>query len=301
MLKEVEGSPLACNVCHAARASRLPFLDSPSHAAKPLELVHSDVFSIDTPFIGGRRYVVTFVDDHSRTLWVAPLARKSNVLEAFKRFKGAAEAEVGKPLGRFRSDNGGEYTGEAFQGFLAEHRIKHEPTTPHLPLTQAGAPKALWAEALLAFTFIKNRSPHAALNGDVPLKLWQGKSACLNMIRTWGCRAWHTITAHRGKLDAKAVPMVLVGYDGDSAAYRLYEPATRRTIRSRDVRFVEDNSPAPMPQSPDEIDFLSDPLSSYACGGCQHRGAHCGSRQHRHQWPFGAASIGPSQPQGGPV
>ncbi|EGU10936.1 2-hydroxymuconic semialdehyde dehydrogenase [Rhodotorula toruloides ATCC 204091] len=354
VLKEVEGSPPAspCNVCHASRASRLPFLDLASHATEPLELVHSDVLSIDTPSIGGRRYVVTFVDDYSRMLWVEPLAHKSDVLEAFKRFKAAAEAEAGKPLRRFRSDNGGEYIGKAFQAFLAEHGIKHKPTTPHSPqsngvaervnqsiiegvlsmLTQAGAPKMLWAEALLAFTFIKNRSPHSALGGDVPLKLWRGKPARLDMVRTWGCRAWHTVTAKRGKLDAKAVPLVFVGYDSGSAAYRLYDPIARRTIRSRDVRFVEDDfplrapaaagtvnstpiepglvitsetspvvqaepdkpaspspspppapqrqrvvnvqpvtpprqpvferSPAPASQSPDEIDFLSDPLSS---------------------------------------
>ncbi|GEM07629.1 gag-Pol polyprotein [Rhodotorula toruloides] len=48
-----------CNVCHVARSSRLPFPRSDSIASTPLELVHSDVLSINVPSLGGRRYVVT--------------------------------------------------------------------------------------------------------------------------------------------------------------------------------------------------------------------------------------------------
>lgn len=63
------------------------------------------------------------------------------------------------------------------------------------------------------------------------------------MLRTWGCRAWHTVTNGRSKLDDRAIPLIFIGYDGDTAAYRLYDPITRKTIRSRDVRFVEDEFP----------------------------------------------------------
>jgi hypothetical protein len=76
-----------CNVCHIAHSSRLPFPRSDRCSSAPLELIHSDVLSINVPSLGGRRYVVTFVDDFSRMLWVEPLARKSDVLEAFKKLK----------------------------------------------------------------------------------------------------------------------------------------------------------------------------------------------------------------------
>ena len=33
--------------------------------------------------------------------------------------------------------------------------------------------------------------------------------------------------------------MVLVGYDGESPSYRIYRPATRQVIKTRNVRFIE--------------------------------------------------------------
>ncbi|GAA5825924.1 hypothetical protein JCM3770_000127 [Rhodotorula araucariae] len=72
------------------------------------------------------------------------------------------------------------------------------------------------------------------------------------MLRVWGCRAWHTVTHERIKLDHKAVPLIFIGYDGDTAAYRLLDPASRKIVRSRDARFVEHEFPlreSPAPSS----------------------------------------------------
>ncbi|GAA5892179.1 hypothetical protein JCM16303_003860, partial [Sporobolomyces ruberrimus] len=168
------------------------------------------------------------------------------------------ENESGKKTTRFRSDNGGEFVSHAFDSFLAEHGIKRETPPPYSPqsngvaervnrtiveglislLSQAGAPKDLWAEALQAFVFVKNRSPHAALDGKVPLSVWRDCPVSVLMLRVWGCGAWHTVTNDRSKLDDKAIPLVFVGYDGDTTAYRLFDPETRKMIRSRDTRFV---------------------------------------------------------------
>ncbi|GAA5985023.1 hypothetical protein JCM10908_002491 [Rhodotorula pacifica] len=63
------------------------------------------------------------------------------------------------------------------------------------------------------------------------------------MLRVWGCRAYHTVTYERAKLDNEATPLVFVRHEDDTAAYRLYDPVTRRIIRSRNARFVEDEVP----------------------------------------------------------
>ena len=137
------------------------------------------MLQINVPSLGGRRYVVTFVDDYSRMLWVEPLAHKSDVFGAFQRFKAAAENELGRHVQRLRSDDCGEYMSHKFRNYLAEYGIRHETPPPYLPqsngvaervkrtiveglislLNQSHAPKNLWAEALLAFVFVKNRSP----------------------------------------------------------------------------------------------------------------------------------------------
>ncbi|GAA5890982.1 hypothetical protein JCM16303_005276, partial [Sporobolomyces ruberrimus] len=116
-------------------------------------------------------------------------------------------------------------------------------------LSQAGAPKDLWAEALQAFVFVKNRSPHAALDGKVPLSVWRDCPVSISMLRVWGCRAWHTVTNGRSKLDDKAIPLVFVGYDDDTTAYGLFDPETRKMIRSRDTRFVDNEFPLANPSS----------------------------------------------------
>ena len=76
----------------------------------------------------------------------------------------------------------------------------------------------------------------------------------VDMHRVWACRAYHTVTNGRAKLDDKAIPLILVGYDGASAAYRLFDPVTCKTVRSQDTRFVEDEfpwaSPTPPPSAP---------------------------------------------------
>ncbi|GEM12712.1 gag-Pol polyprotein [Rhodotorula toruloides] len=184
-----------CNVCHVARSSRLPFPRSNSIASTPLELVHSDVLSINVPSLGGRRYIVTFVDVYTRMLWVEPLARKSDVFEAFVQFKAKVENESGRQIQRFRSDNGGEYMSRTFDDMLAEHGIIRESPPPYSPqsngvaervnrsivegivslLVQAGAPETLWAEALQAFVFIKcccQEAVLAALFSAEPSRGW---------------------------------------------------------------------------------------------------------------------------------
>ncbi|GAA5960911.1 hypothetical protein JCM21900_000562 [Sporobolomyces salmonicolor] len=223
--------------------------------------------------LDGFRYVVTFVDDFSRRLWAEPLDRKSDDFEAFKRFKAAAETESGRKLQRFHSDNGGEYSSLAFCAYLDKHGVAFESPPPYSPasngvaepvnrsilegiramLLQASTDESLWAEALLAFLFVKNHSPHATLNSKVPLAVWRGRLVRVDMLCVWGCRAWHTFSKTKSKLDARAVPLVFVGYDGDTRAYRLLNPQSKRIIRSRDTRFQEPLASASPPATVDAI------------------------------------------------
>jgi hypothetical protein len=56
---------------------QLPFPRSVRYMTELLELVHTDVLSVNVPSHGGRRYVATFVNKCSRILWVEALARKA--------------------------------------------------------------------------------------------------------------------------------------------------------------------------------------------------------------------------------
>ncbi|VFQ91846.1 unnamed protein product [Cuscuta campestris] len=49
----------------------------------------------------------------------------------------------------------------------------------------------------------------------------------------------HVPKEHRLKLDFKTSPCVFVGYGDEEFGYRLYDPAKKRVVRSRDVVFYE--------------------------------------------------------------
>ena len=63
-----------------------------------LELVHTDVCQVDTKSHAGLQYFVTFIDDHSRKLWVSPLKTKDQIMPVFKEFHARVERETNGKL-----------------------------------------------------------------------------------------------------------------------------------------------------------------------------------------------------------
>ncbi len=59
----------------------------------------------------------------------------------------------------------------------------------------------------------------------------------------FGCRAFaHVPADERSKLDPKTRECILLGYRPDEFGYTLYDPQTKKGIRSRDVVFKEDQT-----------------------------------------------------------
>lgn len=101
-------------------------------------------------------------------------------------------------------------------------------------------PTFLWAEAVNTATYILNRVPCSQTKGTTPYELWIGKKPDLSHLRVFGSEAFaHVPKQLRDKLDAKAKKMLLVGYKGDSAGYRLYDPGAKRVSEVRNVIFNE--------------------------------------------------------------
>ncbi|GAA5883863.1 hypothetical protein JCM1840_003286 [Sporobolomyces johnsonii] len=190
-------------------------------ASHPLELVHSDVLTVDTASLAGKRYVITFVDNFSRRLWVEPIDRKFSVFEAFKRFKAAAETESGHKLQRFRSDNGSEYSSRTCRVYLDEYSVAFESRPPYSPASN-GIAEQVNRSILKGIRTMLHQA-----GGKVPLPVWRDHPVRIDMLRVWGCRAWHTLANTKSKLDARAIPLVFVGYEGDTKVYHLLDPAAR--------------------------------------------------------------------------
>ena len=126
-------SLLPCTHCLFGKQSRVAFHRFHSHR-KPdiLDLVHTDVFTMQSNTLGGALYCVTFIDDHSRKVWAYALKSKGQVLDAFKDFHVKVERQIDKQLKYVRADNDGEYRGP-FEQYCRSHGIRLEKTVPKTP------------------------------------------------------------------------------------------------------------------------------------------------------------------------
>lgn len=116
---------VVCSGCQYGKAKQQPYPSSTFQATEPLQLVHSDVFGhVKQSSIKGKRYMVTFIDDYSRFVWIYFLKEKSEVFAKFKEFELDAKLMTGKKVGCLRSDNGGEYLAHDFSNYLKQKGIK---------------------------------------------------------------------------------------------------------------------------------------------------------------------------------
>lgn len=123
-----------CEICVKAKQSRETFRYSGKRANNVLDLIHSDICGpMRNTSISGARYFITFIDDHTRKMFIYPLKRKGEAFNAFCKFKALVENEMGRKIRILRSDNGKEYVNQEFRTFLEKNGIRHQTTIPYNP------------------------------------------------------------------------------------------------------------------------------------------------------------------------
>ena len=242
-----------CEGCAEGKMTRKTF-DSVGEirSKRKLELIHSDVCTIESPSIGGSKYFVTFIDDYSRCCAVYFLRQKSDVLGKFKEFATQTATNAGHSISILRSDRGGEYLTNEFMEYLKANGIRHELTASYTPqqngvaermnrtlceaarcmLHHANLSKKYWAEAVATAAYVRNRLPTASHKNNVtPYEKWYGRKPTLDHMRVFGCAAYaHVLAQLRRKLDKKCQKLRFVGYSIQSKAYRLYDESTGKIV-----------------------------------------------------------------------
>ena len=261
-----KGTPnpnVSCQICPLAKIAKTPVpasVDVRARSTIPLERIHSDVCGpLQTPSVGGSRFVVSFIDDFSRFAVLYFIKAKSEVLSCFRQFT-AEYSHTGK-VRIIRSDNGGEYTSHAFATYCTEQSIKHEFTVPDTPqqngvaeryfrtamemtrslLLDSGLPHKFWVRAMDTACFVRNRCVSSSLEGNkTPYELLYGRPPTYSKMRIFGCSAFSmSRDPSRRKLDPKADKGIFVGYDSCSPAYLIYFPGNDSVQRARNVIFDE--------------------------------------------------------------
>jgi hypothetical protein len=223
--------------------------------------VHSDIWGpYRIPALNGAAYFITFTDDYSRKTWVYVVSTKDQLRTVFIEFRARVELETGLRVKIIRCDNGSEYKGldNMFRTFYG---VQFEFTTAYTPwqnavserlnralvqaaramMAHAGLPPELWAEAVMAASYIRNRTP-VGPEGMTPEEAYSGKKPSVEHLRAWGCAVYHTVAPeqnNKDKLAPNGLRTALVGYMPTSKQYRLYDPKRKRIIISTSPRFVE--------------------------------------------------------------
>jgi len=252
----------ACAACLKGKQTRHLSCKPAQRALNTLDRVHSDLCGPMTPqSLGGAKNYISFRDDATSWTELEPIKKKRDAFGSIKKYFARCEAMHGVMIKAFRSDNGGEFTSQAFEEFLVSSRCKHEISAAYsqeengvaerVNRTIVGRAKAmqngaqlplfLWAEAAKTAVCIMNRTPTRSQT-MTPYELWTGKPAqSLVHLQPFGCEIWHHVTKDlRRKWEPNAIKGQLVGYEGRNQ-YRVY--CNHSIIITRDVDFVP---PAPI-------------------------------------------------------
>ena len=103
-------------------------------ASQPLKLLYSDIcWLISSISNNHKRYLLTFIDDFSRKIWVFFLKEKSDTFRMFQLFKTKVEKETGTSIWGLRTDRGGEFTSTEFIDLCATYGIHRQLTAAYTP------------------------------------------------------------------------------------------------------------------------------------------------------------------------
>ena len=249
------GQPDDCSVCILGKMNKTRSRVPRVRSSAPLKLVHTDLAGpIDPVSTEGFKYAMVFTDDYSGLVFVYFLKSKSDAVNATERFL-ADSAPFGN-VKCMRSDNGTEFTCEAFRSLLRKHRIRHDTSAPYSPhqngtaercwrvlfemgrclLIQAKLPQELWPYAVMAAAYIRNRCFKKRIQ-QTPYFVMTGRKPNLAHMRVFGsvCYAYKQM---KKKLDPRCEKGIFVGYDRLSPAYLVYFPETGKVMKHRVVKFV---------------------------------------------------------------
>ena len=81
--------------------------------------------------IGGKSYLLTFVDDNSQYTMIYLLLKKIEAFSKLKEYIKFTSDKFGKILETLKSNNGGKYVNREIEEYLTNNVIHHQLTVPH--------------------------------------------------------------------------------------------------------------------------------------------------------------------------
>ena len=258
------GNVKPCGSCALAKARAKAVPKSTLTKAKsPGERLFLDISGPYSDSLNQNKYWLRIVDDYTRFSWDCFLPAKSGIQVPLGKLLKANQA-AGRPCKFLRCDNAGENESFVLE-ICAEYNIQPEMTAPNTPQMNGVVERSfatckdrafatmycarlsletqalLWPEAINTITKLGNSLPKRGETDD-PYTKWFGPDApkprILDHLQPFGRVAYITNRSKiKAKLDPKSFKCIFVGYADDHSGdtYKFYNPATKKTILSRDV------------------------------------------------------------------
>ena len=171
-----------------------------------LERVHIDLCGPIPISIGGNKYFLLIIDEHTHYYWVEFLSKKSDAFACLKKWKAEAECDADSKLKYLKSDGGKEFRSKEFTDWLMSGGIVHEMSAPYeheqnglaergiqnvsqcamCQLFSANMSQGFWPYVVENAIYLINHSLTTTLKNKTPFEAWTGKRPNIKHLRTFG-------------------------------------------------------------------------------------------------------------------
>lgn len=247
--------------CPLARFTKLSMSLSTSHAQKPFELMHADIWGPYRVFTRNKyKYFLTLVDDCSRMIWVYLLQFKSVFLATLKTFCQYVSNQFSLNVKILRTDNALEFQDNHCQIFYSASGIVHQTTCIYKPQQNTRVERGhryilemsralkfqfvldihYWGDCVLTSVYIINRLPSSLHRNQYAYEKLYNKPPAYDEFKAFGCLAYATNTAaSTEKFAIRGLPCVFIAYPPATKGYRLLSLINKSIFISRYVIFKE--------------------------------------------------------------
>jgi hypothetical protein len=100
-------------------------------------------------------------------------------------------------------------------------------------LWDTGLSIGFWGECAHTAVYLINLCIVSALNKSTPYEMWHGHKPSILHLRPFRCEAYaHIPKTHHTKLDLKTWKCIMIGYQPNLKAYRLWDPTHCKAFAS---------------------------------------------------------------------
>ncbi|KAJ9541461.1 hypothetical protein OSB04_027967 [Centaurea solstitialis] len=261
LLGNTTSNEVSCLSCKLGKHHALPFELNDYTSDCAFDLIHSDVWGpAPHPSMGGCRYFVIFIDDHTHFTWIYLMKHRSELPQIYITFARMIQTQFSKPIKILRADNAMEYKESSLIAFLrsqgtisqyscpgtspqngrVERKHKHILDTIRTLLISAKCPEHFWGEAAFTAVYTINRHPTPILQNKSPYETVHGITPAYELLKVWGCACFVQLQPHEHtKVQPRSRLCLFLGYGIEHKGYRYWDPISKRLRISHNVTFWE--------------------------------------------------------------